>query len=248
MTTKILIIDDNFAVSLALKQALKPAYEVDIAHTGARALEKVASYQYQTIILDLGLPDMNGLEICTAIRRMGNTVPIIVLSGEAAPSRKVELLDSGADDYLTKPFSVDELKARLRLVIRRTRSLQTLGSKLTISGVSLDSIKHTVERDGKNISLRPKEFAVLECLMNNAGHVVSRAVLLQYAWDETADVWTNVVDVHIKHLRDRLDAPFETPLIKTVHGLGYKFDASSRVANTTKGGDKNEQTITNGSH
>jgi len=247
MSTKILIVDDNFAVSLALKQALKPVYDVDIAHTGARALEKLESYQYQTVILDLSLPDMNGTEVCNTIRRLGNTVPIIVLSAETAPSRKVELLDSGADDYLTKPFSVDELKARLRLTIRRTRSLQTLGSKLTINGVSLDSVRHTVERDGINIALRPKEFAVLECLMNNAGHVVSRAVLLQYAWEETADVWTNVVDVHIKHLRDRLDAPFATPLIKTVHGLGYKFDAS-KVANTTKGGDKNESVITNGSH
>jgi len=247
MSTKILIVDDNFSVSLALKQALKPTYEVDIAHTGARALEKLASYQYQTVILDLGLPDMNGMEVCNSIRRSGNTVPIIILSGESTPSRKVELLDSGADDYLTKPFSVDELKARLRLSIRRTRSLQTLGSKLTINGVSLDSVKHTVERDGTVINLRPKEFAVLECLMNNAGHVVSRALLLQYAWEETADVWTNVVDVHIKHLRDRLDAPFNTPLIKTVHGLGYKFDAS-KVANITKGGDKHEQSVTNGSY
>lgn len=247
MSTKILIIDDNFAVSLALKQALKPVYEVDIAHTGARGLEKLAAYQYQTVILDLGLPDMNGLEVCNSIRQTGNTVPIIILSGESTPSRKVELLDSGADDYLTKPFSVDELKARLRLTIRRTRLLQTLGSKLTINGVRLDSVKHTVEREGKVINLRPKEFAVLECLMNNAGHVVSRALLLQYAWEEAADVWTNVVDVHIKHLRDRLDVPFDTPLIKTVHGLGYKFDAS-KVANTTKGGDKNERAITNGSY
>lgn len=247
MNHTVLLIDDNVPLVLSLKQALAPAYQVQIAQTGRRALELIADNRYNCILLDLGLPDMSGHDVCGKLRQSGNTVPIIVMSGDSDVAQKARMLDAGADDYLTKPVDLTELEARIRTVIRRARSAQSLGSHLHINGVVLDSLRHRVERDGMVVHLRPKEFSLLECLMNNAGHVVSRPVLLQYAWDDNTDIWTNVVDVHIKYLRDKLDYPFSTPLIQTVHGLGYKFDAST-VANTMKGGKHNERTITNRSH
>lgn len=221
--TKILIVDDDSGISGALKIALRDSYEIEIASNGQQALNKIQNQQYGAIILDLELPDFPGIIICQEIRNRGLRVPILIMSGESKVMSKISLLDSGADDYLTKPFSLGELKARLRALIRNSKQPAPFDKKLSVSGLSLNRETHAVSREGISIGLRRKEFALLECLMEHAGSVVTRSTLTQYAWRGDEDPWTNTVDVHIKYLRDKIDRPFETQLIQTVHGLGYRL-------------------------
>lgn len=223
---RLLIAEDDSDIVLMLYRALRPTYAVDSASTTAGALKKLENENYDAIILDIGLPDGSGLSICEKIREQGKSIPILVLSGSAEIIDKVKLLDSGANDYLTKPFDMDELKARLRVLLRQPASPSASRHRMVVGDLTLDSVRHQVERKGKNIELRKKEFAVLECLMKNAGTVVSRDTLIDYAWDDQDYNTTNTVDVHIKYLRDKIDKPFPTRIIKTVHGLGYKIDIS----------------------
>jgi two-component system OmpR family response regulator len=148
-----------------------------------------------------------------------------VLTADDHTLSKVKLLDAGANDYLTKPFSLGELKARMRVLTRHHYSLPRPAEPLAVSGIELNRQNFEVKRDGIPLKLRRKEFALLECLMENAGSVVTRRALTRYAWQGTEDLWTNTVDVHIKHLRDKIDRPFDHKLIKTVHGIGYKLEA-----------------------
>lgn len=172
----------------------------------------------------MNLPDLPGLAVCERLRERGAQCPILVLSAEASVMSKINLLDAGANDYLTKPFSVGELKARLRVLTRANQYLYSRPTVLLAAyGLELNRQTRTVTREGTVISLRRKEFALLECLMEHAGAVVSRTTLARYAW-QGDELWTNTVDVHIKHLRDKIDRPFEQPLIRTVHGLGYKLE------------------------
>ncbi len=241
----VLLIDDDHGISSALKQALAGSYALDIAADGATGLDRARSGKYQLIVLDLGLPDMPGLEVCQQLRSEGLTAPILVLSGDTAILHKINLLDAGANDYLTKPFSLGELKARLRVLGRQVGNDQPLPQFLCVDDIILDSQTHQVRRAGMLIALRRKEFAMLECLMQNAGTVVTRQALMHYAWQAYQDPWTNTIDVHIKYLRDKVDRPFARPLIKTVHGLGYKLEAPRGVANTkTNKGVNNERPIT----
>lgn len=230
---RLLIIEDEPSIALALSHALGNEYTIDLAHDGELGIRKSQTRNYDTILLDLNLPDMAGLEVCEELRLAKNETPILILTGEAKIVDKVTLLDAGADDYLTKPFNIDELRARIRVLIRRNHSNPATSSKLIAGDLILDRDRHSVERAGQVIPLRLKEFTVLECLMNHAGRVVTRDILLNYAWDGNRDIWTNAIDVHIKYLRDKIDRPFAVPLIKTVHGLGYKLDASNVVAELT---------------
>ena len=220
---KLLIIDDDHGIAQALSLALKNSYKVDIANTGEQALNKINNEQYGAIILDLDLPDFPGIYICQELRERGVTAPILILTGTTQVLSKINLLDAGANDYLTKPFSLGELKARLRVMLRAAAFTQPKPKKLSVSGLILNRESHTVSRDGITISLRRKEFALMECLMEHAGNVVTRSSLTHYAWPGEENPWTNTVDVHIKYLRDKLDRPFDTPLIQTVHGLGYRL-------------------------
>lgn len=225
MTTdpaKVLVIEDDAGVALALYGALNAAYKVDVAKTAASGLRKVGTIDFDVIVLDLGLPDMSGLEVCRRLRALGVVSPILILTGQAATASKVALLDAGASDYVTKPFSLEELKARLRVLLRRSQ----LGGpdRLVVGDLVVDTQLCRVERDGQLIVLRRKEYAILECLMRHAGSVVTRDTLVDYAWDGHGYAWTNTVDVHINHLRARVDRPFGRQLIKTVHGLGYKLE------------------------
>ena len=226
----LLLIDDDHTISTALKQALAGAYTTDVATDGASGLERARLGKYQLIVLDLGLPDMPGLEVCQQLRSEGITVPILILTGDTAILHKINLLDAGANDYLTKPFSLGELKARLRVLSRQTGTTKSLPQFLCVDDIILNSKTHLVQRAGTVINLRRKEFAMLECLMQNAGTVVTRQALMHYAWQAYQDPWTNTVDVHIKYLRDKVDRPFSHPVIKTVHGLGYKLEAPRGVA------------------
>ncbi len=220
---RILIIEDNNAIALAMRHELKSHYSVDIAATGKEGLSHALSTQYDAILLDLNLPDMDGEAICKNIRAQDVIAPIIVISGKDQVTDKVDLLNMGADDYMTKPFNVHELKARINVAIRHGSYGSTSGT-IHVGLLALDPAARTVTRDGQVIILRRKEFDLLEYLMRNPGRAVTRTMIIEHLWDMNEDLWANVVDVHVKHLRDKVDRPYGTNIIKTVHGVGYKLE------------------------
>lgn len=229
--TRVLIIEDEPGIALALYKSLTQAdCQVDTAKTGSSGIRKASLKKFDIILLDLGLPDMSGLTICRQLREDGVTAPIIVLTAENGVRSKVNLFDAGANDYVTKPFSIEELQARIRVCLRSVPKQQRQ-PPITVGELTLNPSSRTVERAGLIIPLRRKEFAILECLMQRAGTAVTRSSLMNYAWEGSDEGWTNTVDVHIKHLRDKVDRPFARPLIKTVHGVGYKLDMTNSVAN-----------------
>ncbi len=223
--SKVLLVEDDRSIAGALAQALHESYDIDIASTGKLALYKTDTEQYEAIVLDLNLPDTSGIFICQQLRERGVSAPILILSGETKVLTKINLLDAGANDYLTKPFSLGELKARLRVLARPGNQPANKSSKLIVGDLVMNRKTFTVSRNDIEIELRRKEFALLECLMEHAGTVVTRDMLLRSVWQASDELWTNTVDVHIKHLRDRIDRPFEGRMIRTVHGLGYKIEA-----------------------
>lgn len=222
---KVLLVEDDRNITSALSQALQSAYELDIAVAGRPAIYRTDRENYEAIVLDLNLPDISGMAVCQQLRERGCSSPVLILTGDASVMSKITLLDAGANDYLTKPFSVGELKARLRALMRsRNQVITTTKQQLVAYGIALYRRTRLVSRNEQVVILRRKEFALLECLMENAGSVVSRGLLSRHAWPGENELWTNTVDVHIKHLRDKIDRPFEEPLIHTIHGLGYKLD------------------------
>lgn len=222
---KILLIEDETYISQALVHALANNYSVECVETGGAGLLKASAERFDIILLDLNLPDVPGLQVCQHLRKDGFTGPILVISGEVKVISKINLLDAGADDYVTKPFSVGELKARLRMLLRRGGVPIAPQNDLVVGDLMLNCERHEVTRAGHTIKLRRKEFGLLECLMRNAGAIVTRDILSHHAWRDNEDPWANTIDVHIKYLRDKIDHPFEHALIKTVHGLGYKLEA-----------------------
>lgn len=228
---KLLLIEDDTRLTLALYSALNPYYKVEAVQTGKSALHEADINDFSVIVLDLNLPDMNGLSVCEQLRANGNHAPILVLSGEASIGSKVALLDSGADDYLTKPFNADELKARLRAIMRSKYNPDLHPSRLVAGDLVIDTLKHRVERGSKEVKLTGKEFSILECLMSNVGAVISRERLALSVWNEGWAGTGNTVDVHIKNLRDKVDRPYDVSLIKTVRGFGYKIDSSNVAPN-----------------
>jgi two-component system OmpR family response regulator len=231
-TPKVLLVEDDRNIASALAQALQTSHHVAATVNGGSALYKADSDRYDLIVLDLTLPDMPGMTVCQQLRERGLDTPILILSADSKTLTKINLLDAGANDYLTKPFSLGELKARMRALTRSRYQLpaKSVGT-LRASGLELNRQTREVNREGVAIRLRRKEFDILEYLMEHAGSVVSRRALIRYAWHGAEDLWTNSVDVHIKYLRDKIDRPFGQPLIKTVHGLGYKLELGQ--TNTT---------------
>lgn len=220
---RLMLVEDDSNIAKALALALRNSYIVDIISSGRQAIFKADSQHYGAIILDLNLPDIPGIQVCQELRNRGITAPILILSGESQVLTKINLLDAGANDYLTKPFSLGELKARLRVLSRPAPDRPSQPRRLSVGNLTLDRHARTVTRDGLSIALRRKEFALLECLMEHAGNVVTRQALIRHAWQGVEEPWTNTIDVHIKYLRDKLDRPFERALIQTVHGLGYRL-------------------------
>jgi two-component system OmpR family response regulator len=220
----ILVIEDDRGIAGALSQALAQNYEVDIAYNGKQGIYKSDCREYHAVLLDLNLPDLAGLEVCQQLRERGNNSPIIVVTAENKILTKINLLDAGADDYLTKPFSLGELKARLRVCDRKKTMTSAKPMVLQAGELELNATTYQVSRNGQPVELRRKEFKLLACLMENAGSVVKRESLIAYAWQGLDLPWKNTVDVHIKYLRDKIDRPFGTSLIKTVHGIGYRLD------------------------
>lgn len=223
----VLLVEDDLSVAEALAHALKNDYHVTAITRGCDALDSAKHNNYDLIVLDLNLPDMSGLAVCQQLNSILMGVPVLILTAEASVLTKIKLLDAGASDYLTKPFSLGELKARLRVLQRQSFNAKARSNldQLNVCGLTLDRASFIVIRGDQIIKLRRKEFALLECLMENAGLVVSRVSLAAFAWRDGDKPWTNSIDVHIKHLRDKIDRPFSDSLIKTVHGLGYKLVA-----------------------
>ncbi|HEU5187538.1 MAG TPA: response regulator transcription factor [Candidatus Saccharimonadales bacterium] len=217
---KLLYIDDNRLLTESVKKNLQASYTVDIEHTGREGIEKAQTVAYSAILLDLGLPDINGLEVCKALRKAGVAVPILVLTIQKDPLTAVNLLNSGADDYLTKPFNGDVLKARIAALLRRSQEFQQ-EKVIQIEDLKVNVSRRQVWRSGIKISLRRKEFDILEYLATNRGRILTRAMILDHVWESGTEGWNNTVDVHIKLLRDKVDRPFGKSLIKTAYGVGY---------------------------
>jgi DNA-binding response OmpR family regulator len=236
--TRLLLVDDDRDIARALALALRTTYIVDIACSGEQALNRVDRQQYDAIVLDLNLPDFSGAHVCQQLRQSETTCPILILTGESDVLTKITLLDAGANDYLTKPFSLGELKARLRVLLRTAVKSRLPSRRLTVAGLVLDRQMHAVSRAGVTINLRRKEFAVLECLMEHAGSVVTRGTLTRHAWHGGEDPWTNTIDVHVKYLRDKIDRPFPfaQPVIQTVHGIGYRIEETVEPLQPLVGG------------
>jgi DNA-binding response OmpR family regulator len=220
---KILIIEDDKKFAQALKDQLKVEYAVDVARSAEEGEYHAKEYEYDIILLDIGLPDRDGITLCHDLRSQGVKAPILMLTGEFAIAKKIEALDRGADDYLVKPFNMAELQARVRALIRR-KSHTIRSSILTLGDLSINVTDRTVKRGSKEIVLQRKEFQILEYFMRNPGKLITRGNLLEHVWDSEVDSVANIVDVHIKYLRDRIDRPFPKKLIKTIYGLGYKIE------------------------
>ena len=221
---RILIVDDDESLAETIREKLSKDYITDIVFSGSDAIDFAEMSSYDVIVLDSLLPDINGIEVLKTLRLRKILSPIIFLTGQASCIDKVKALNYGADDYLTKPFDFPELEARLRALLRRN-SLSLKTNTLKIADLSVDIAKKTVIRGNKKIFLRRKEFELLEYLIHNKGKVLNRDMILNHVWDNPGEVTTNIVDVNIKYLRDRIDKPFEKKLIKTVYNFGYKIEA-----------------------
>jgi len=221
---KILYIEDNILLLSCVKKLLDVAYIVDSASTGHEGAERARSIRYDIILLDLGLPDMDGLEVCRTLRDSKIDTPILVLTVRKDPETSVQLLKLGADDYITKPFNGNVLKARIEALLRRRKELHH-EKIIRVHDLTVNVTRRQVWRAGINISLRRKEFDILEYLIANRGRALTRPMILDHAWESGTEGWNNTIDVHIKHLRDKIDRPFEAPsLIKTAYGIGYMID------------------------
>lgn len=223
---RILLVEDEYRLAQGIKRGLEEdGFAVDTAYDGEDGQFMAESEEYDVIILDIMLPKVDGLSICKQLRKKHNKTPILMLTAKSTLEEKVEGLDSGADDYLIKPFAFLELRSRIYALIRRNN--HDASPVLSIADVTLDPIKHTVTRSGKGITLTPKEFAVLEFLLRHKDEVVTRTMITEHVWDYTFDSMSNVVDVFIAALRRKLDNGAKVKLIHTLHGVGYKISEAA---------------------
>ncbi len=220
----ILIVDDEPKVVGLLKRALeRDGHTLEVASTGSEALTMVKAGTFDAVILDIMIPAPDGLEVCRRMRKNNDWTPVLLLTGRGAVEDRVSGLDAGADDYLPKPFSLTELSARLRAIARRTDRPET--EVLRVGELVLDPYAHRVTRKGETIELTPKEFALLELFMRRRGEVLQRSTILDHVWDFAYDGASNVVDVYVRYLRDKVDRPFGERSIETVRGIGYRLRA-----------------------
>ncbi len=220
---KILIVEDEKTLCETIGKHLTAAgYTVDLCFDGDDALFYIEGTEYDAVVLDIMLPGTNGLTILKTIRDKQNLTPVLLLTAKSTVEDKVKGLDCGADDYLTKPFSLDELTARLRVLIRRQGGTGgRADNTLTVGPLTLDTATRSATRDGKEIKLTAKEYSILEYLMRNQGVVLSRDKIEQHIWNYDYTGSSNVIDVYIRTLRKKIDADFDVKLIQTVRGMGY---------------------------
>ncbi len=218
---RILVVEDEIKLANAIKRALElQKHAVDVAYNGEDGLDLAIGEGFDLIILDLMLPKVDGLEICKQVRKEGIHTPVLILTAKGQINDKVKGLDVGADDYMVKPFSFEELFARVRALVRR--SPRTDNPVLKIKDLTLDPQTFKVKRDGKLVELSVKEFSILEYLLRHKNSVVTKDQIVNHVWDYDADVLPSTVEVHIKHLRDKLDTSSKPSIIRTVRGFGYE--------------------------
>ena len=217
---RILLVEDEKRMADFVTKGLKEErYVIDVAHNGEDALFLVDINPYDLIILDLMLPDTSGLAICKHIRNKKMDTPILIITAKDSVRDKVKGLDFGADDYLTKPFSFDEFLARVRALLRRKRADKM--SVFRVADLELNQLTHKVKRADREIDLTSKEYALLEYLIMNANEVVTRTMISEHVWNEEFDSLSNIIDVFVNHLRNKIDKDSDKPLIHTIHGAGY---------------------------
>jgi DNA-binding response OmpR family regulator len=221
---RILIIEDEHKIAHALKKTLQQeSYAVDISYDGDDGYAMATTEPYDAAIIDWMIPgEYNGLAIVKAMRKAKIHTPVLLLSAKGTINDRTTGLDAGADDYLVKPFALEELLARLRALLRRPTEVQQI--VLTAGDLSLNTVTFTVTRGGKEINLTGKEFALLEYLMRNQGRPHTKASIISHVWDYNADVLPNTVEVYMKYLRQKIDEPFDTKLLQTSRGFGYKIE------------------------
>ena len=221
---RILVVEDEEKLAKSLKKALEAeSYAVDVALDGEEGYEMAGVEEYDLVILDLGLPSLDGVEVAKKLREEKVKTPILMLTARDTTENKIQGLDSGADDYLVKPFEFEELIARIRALLRRGPKNPDL--ILKVGTLTLDPTGHIVKRGNRELRLSAKEYALLEYLMRNSGQILSKSQLIEHVWDSELNPFSNVVDVYIGYLRNKIDKPFpkENPLVITIKGIGYRI-------------------------
>ncbi|MGN6386012.1 MAG: response regulator [Verrucomicrobiota bacterium] len=217
---KILLVEDNKkTATLVQKRLAAEGFEIQLLHEGSAALPLIEKENFDLLLLDIMLPGMDGLSIVKSLRQAGQTTPVLLLSARGEVQEKVEGLDAGADDYLPKPFAMDELVARIRALTRRNPVAAP--TTLKVGDLTLDCIKRVARRGNRTIELSAREFRVLEFLMRSAGRICGRMDIVQEVWEYDFDPGTNLIDVYIMRLREKIDNDFETKLLQTIRGVGY---------------------------
>jgi two-component system OmpR family response regulator len=221
---RVLVVEDHDRMADMLRRGLEEdGYAVDTATTGEDGLWMASESPYDAIVLDVMLPAADGFEVCRKLRAAGNWAPVLMLTAKDAVDDRVRGLDAGADDYLTKPFSFEELLARLRALLRRGSEARP--AVLRVGDLVLDPARHAVERGDERIDLTAKEFSLLEYFMRRAGQVLTRSELIDHVWDFAFEGDSNVVDVYVRYLREKIDRPFGRETLETVRGAGYLLRA-----------------------
>jgi DNA-binding response OmpR family regulator len=219
---RLLLVEDDNTIREFLSRAVNEAgYRVDACTRANEAEQLALEGVHDAMVIDLGLPDMDGLELIQRMRAQGVTAPVLILSARRSVDERVLGLERGGDDYLTKPFAVVELLARLRALLRRSTTSQPEATRLRVADLELDLIRREARRGSLELQLTQQEFALLEYLCRNVGRVVTRAMVLDHVWKMRIDTSTNIVDVHIHRLRNKVDREAERPLIRTIRGIGY---------------------------
>jgi len=219
---RILLVEDEKKVADIIARGLKAErYAVDVCHDGQQGWDTANTYDYDLIILDLMLPGLSGAEILERVRRKNTLVPILILTARDSTEDKVSNFERGADDYLTKPFAFAELLVRIKALLRRGPVNRS--SVLRVGDLEIDRLSQKVKRAGKKIELTGKEYSLLEYLATHPGRVFSRTMIIEHVWDQSFQGLTNIVDVYVRHLREKLDDPFENKLLHTVRGVGYSL-------------------------
>ena len=217
---RILVVEDDLPLANFLRRSMEAqSYDVTVAYDGEAACEELSSSNYELLVLDLNLPKLDGFGLLKQVRPTKPELGVLVLTARSALEDRVQSLDCGADDCLLKPFSLSELSARVRALLRRRP--QAHGGVMRVGDLMMDCDEWRVERAGRRIELTSKEFAVLEFLMRNSKRVVTRAMIMEHVWNTTFDPSTNLVDVYVKYVRDKVDADFPNKMIRTIRGVGY---------------------------
>jgi two-component system copper resistance phosphate regulon response regulator CusR len=225
---RILVIEDEERIADFIKRGLEGAgYEVDVALDGQSGLDRMHELDYDLLVLDLMLPDMDGLTVLEKTRNRKVSPPVLILSARSEVEDRVRGLEVGADDYLVKPFAFEELLARVKALLRRG---QPVPDRLVAGDLVVDCLRRKVTRAGRPIELAPKEFSILEYLVRNCGKPLSRTMIVEHVWDTEYDGLTNIVDVYIRHLRAKIDDPFPFKMIRTIRGTGYMLEAGDTAA------------------